>query len=80
VDLIINNDYEIIRLYCITIGNSPIIVGLLWLRKHNLNINWKEGHITFDLARCTKEYLVILPHTITMAEEKAIGEYYWDNA
>jgi hypothetical protein len=72
----INNHYETIRLYCITIGNLPIIVGLPWLRKHNPNINWKEGHITFDSARYAKEYLITSPHAIIVAKEKAIGEYY----
>jgi hypothetical protein len=76
----INNHYKTIRLHCITIGNSPIIVGLLWLRKHNPNIDWKEGRVTFDSARCAKEYLVISPHAIMVAEEKAIGEYYPDTA
>jgi hypothetical protein len=76
----INNHYKTIRLHCITIGNSPIIVGLLWLRKHNPNIDWKEGRVTFDSARCAKECLVISPHAIMVAEEKAIGEYYRDTA
>jgi predicted aspartyl protease len=58
VDLTINNHYETIRLHCITIGNSPIIVGLPWLRKHNPNIDWKEGRVTFDLPKCVKECLV----------------------
>jgi predicted aspartyl protease len=80
VDLTINNHYETIRLYCITIGNSPIIVGLPWLRRHNPSINWKEGCVTFDSARCAKECLAMSPHAITVAEEKAIGEYYWDTA
>jgi hypothetical protein len=80
VDLTINNHYETIRLHCITIGNSPIIVGLPWLRKHNPNIDWKEGRVTFDSARCAKEYLVTSPHAITVAKEKAIGEYYRDTA
>jgi hypothetical protein len=78
VDLTINNHYETIRLHCITIGNSPIIVGLPWLRKHNPNIDWKEGRVTFDSARCAKECLVTSPHAVTVAEEKAIGEYYRD--
>jgi hypothetical protein len=80
VDLTINNHYETIRLHCITIGNSPIIVGLPWLRKHNPNIDWKEGRVTFDSARCAKECLVTSPHAVTVAEEKAIGEYYRDTA
>jgi hypothetical protein len=76
----INNHYETIKLHCITIGNSPIIVGLPWLRKHNPNIDWKEGHVTFDSARCAKECLVTSPHAIMVAEGKAIGEYYQDTA
>jgi hypothetical protein len=39
VTLTINDHWEEIKLYCITIGNLPIIVGLLWLWKHNPNIN-----------------------------------------
>jgi hypothetical protein len=78
VDLMINNYYKTIRLHCITIGNSPIIVRLPWLRKQNPNIDWKEGRIMFNSARYAKEYLVTLPHTIMVAKEKAIGEYYWD--
>jgi hypothetical protein len=74
----INNHYEIIRLHCITIGNLPIIVGLPWLRKHNPNIDWREGRVMFDSARCAKECLVTSPHTIMVAEDKVIGEYYRD--
>jgi hypothetical protein len=78
VDLTINNHYETIKLHCITIGNSPIIVGLPWLRKHNPNIDWKEGRVTFDSERCARECLVTSPHAVMVAEEKAIGEYYRD--
>jgi hypothetical protein len=74
----INNHDKTIRLHCITIGNSPIIMGLPWLRKHNPNIDWKEDRVTFDSARCAKECLVTSPHAVTVAEEKAVGEYYRD--
>jgi hypothetical protein len=80
VELTINNHYETIRLHCITIGNSPIIVGLPWLKRHNPNIDWREGRVTFDLVRCTKEYLDTSPHAMTVAEEQAIGKYYRDTA
>jgi hypothetical protein len=80
VDLMINNHYKAIRLHCITIGNSPIIMGLPWLRKHNPNIDWKVGHVILDSARCARECLVTSPHAVTVAEEKAIGEYHQDTA
>jgi hypothetical protein len=76
--LMINNHYKTIRPYYITIRNVPIIVGLLWLRKYNHNINWREGHVTFNSTRYAKEYLVTSPHATTVSEEKAMGEYYSD--
>jgi hypothetical protein len=50
------------------------------LRKHNPNINGREGHITFNLTRYAKQYLTTSPHAITVSEEKATGEYYRDTA
>jgi hypothetical protein len=52
INLTINNHRETIKLHCIMIGNSPIIIGLPWLKKHNPNINWKEGRVTFDSKKC----------------------------
>jgi hypothetical protein len=80
VELTINNHHETIRLHCITIGNSPNIIGLPWLKRHNPNIDWREGRVTFDLTKCTREYLDSSPHATTVAEEQAIGKYYWDTA
>jgi hypothetical protein len=78
VELTINNHHETIRIHCITIGNSPIIIRLPWLKRHNPNIDWREGWVTFDLVRCTREYLDTSPHAMTVAEEQAIGKYYRD--
>jgi hypothetical protein len=68
-----NNHHETIKLHYITIGNSPIIVGLPWLKRHNPNIDWKEGRVIFDSTRYAREYLNASLHTTTMAEERAIG-------
>jgi hypothetical protein len=80
VELTINNHHETIRLHCITIGNSPIIIRLPWLKRCNPNIDWREGRVTFDSVRCAREYLDTSPHATTMAEEQAIGKYYRDTA
>jgi hypothetical protein len=69
VELTINNHHEVIRLHCITIGNSPIIIGLLWLKRHNPNIDWREGWVMFDLMRYARECLDTSLHAMTMAEE-----------
>jgi hypothetical protein len=80
VDLTINNHYETIRLHCITIGSAPIIIALPCLRKHNPNIDGREGHVTFNLTRCAKECLTTSPHATTVSKEKSTGEYYRDTA
>jgi predicted aspartyl protease len=72
VQLAINNHRETIELHCITIGNSPIIVGLPWLKKHNPKINWREAKVSFDCEKCAKECLDTSPHAKTIPEEKAI--------
>jgi hypothetical protein len=68
VTMVIKDHREDMRLHCITIGNSPIIIGLPWLWKHNPNIDWKEGKITFNLEKCRKNYLPTSPHTMTIPE------------
>jgi hypothetical protein len=75
VTLTIDDHREEIKLHCITIGNSPIIVGLPWLRKHNPNINWKEGRVTFDSEKCGKTCLAASPHATTITEKRAEAEY-----
>jgi hypothetical protein len=75
VTLTINDHREEIKLHCITIGNSPIIVGLPWLRKHNPNINWKEGRITFDSEKCGKTCLAASPHATMITEKRVEAEY-----
>jgi predicted aspartyl protease len=75
VTLTINDHWEEIKLHCITIGNSPIIVGLPWLQKHNPNINWKEGRITFDLEKCGNTCLTTSPHATMITEKRAEAEY-----
>jgi hypothetical protein len=76
VKLKINNHHETIKLHCITIGNSPIIVGLPWLKRHNPNIDCKQGQVMFESTRCARECLDTSPHTTMMAEERTIGQYY----
>jgi hypothetical protein len=68
VTMVINDHKEEIRLHWITIANSPIIIRLLWLWKHNPNIDWKEGKITFDSEKCGNNCLPTSPHTMTVPE------------
>jgi hypothetical protein len=75
VTLTINDHQEEIKLHCITIGNSPTIVGLLWLWKHNPNLNWREGRIIFDSEKCRKTCLAASPHATMIIERRVEAEY-----
>jgi hypothetical protein len=43
LDLHINGKKHMERFLITGLGNQKVILGLPWLRKHNLEINWKEG-------------------------------------
>jgi hypothetical protein len=53
-------------------------MGLPWLKKHNPNIDWKEGRLTFNSEKCAKIYLEQSPHARTIPEESAIRQYHRD--
>jgi hypothetical protein len=80
VEVIVNDHQEEIKLHCITIGNSPIIVRLPWLRKHNPTIDWKKGKVIFVSDKCARECLDTSPHARTVPEEQAIDRYHRDMA
>jgi hypothetical protein len=43
LDIQVNSKTNTERFLITGLGNQKIILGLPWLRKHNLEINWKEG-------------------------------------
>ena len=57
VHLTINHHKEDIRLHCNTIGNAPIILGLLWLKLHDPVIGWKNHTVKFHSDHCTEKCL-----------------------
>lgn len=47
---------ELIKFNVLEIGDYDIVLGILWLRKHNPSIDWQSGQITFDRCKCTEQY------------------------
>jgi hypothetical protein len=43
LDLYVNSKTNTEQFLITTLGNQKVILGLPWLRKHNPEINWKEG-------------------------------------
>lgn len=50
------NYSETVYFYVANIGRSDVIIGHNWLEKHNPEINWKTGEITFNqcLSSCER--------------------------
>ena len=76
IHLTINHDEEDIRLHCITIGNAPIILALLWLKLHDPVIGWKNHTVKFHSDHCAEKCLPSSPRANTVPEEKATEQYY----
>jgi len=76
VHLTINHHEEDIQLHCITIGNAPIILGLLWLKLHDPVIGWKNHTVKFHSDHCAEKCLPSSPRVNTVPEDKATEQYY----
>jgi len=76
IHLTSNDHEEDIQLHCITIGNAPIILGLLWLKLHDPVIGWKNHTVKFHSDHCAERCLPSSPRAHTVPQEKAIQQYY----
>jgi len=76
VHLIIIHHEEDIRLHCITIGNTSIILGLPWLKLHDPVIGGKNHTVKFHSDHCAEKCLPSSPRANTVPEEKATEKYY----
>jgi len=75
VYLTVNHQEEDIQLHCITIGNTPIILGLPWFKLHDTVIGWKNHTVKFHSDHYAEKCLPISPKANTVPEEKATEQY-----
>jgi len=71
----INHHEKDIQLHCITIGNAQIILGMPWLKLHDLVIGWKNHTVKFHSDHCAEKCLPSSPRANTVPEEKATEQY-----
>src|SRR3954470_17373672 len=48
----ISGHEETTRLYVTTLGHYPIVLGIPWLRRHNVRIDWQQHLLQFDSPYC----------------------------
>lgn len=61
---------EKIRLFVIKSPHHPIILGLPWLEKHNLDISWTDRQITQWSHNCQQQCLKSLTRTSPLATNR----------
>jgi len=76
VQFTINHHEEDIQLHCITIRNTPIILGLPCLKLHDPVIGWKNHTVKFHLDDYPKKCLPSSPRVNTVPQEKVTEQYY----
>ena len=52
VEMNINNHKEIIPIFITKVGHYPIVLGLPWLRRHDVDISFTKNSLTFNSNFC----------------------------
>jgi hypothetical protein len=64
IDCTISNHYENLIAYVASIGHYPLILGIPWLKKHDMSINFPKMDIQFPLPNCLAHRSKITPTPI----------------
>lgn len=50
----INGHQETLAMFVTKLGHYPIVLGIPWLRRHNVSIDWARNSLTFDSDFCLR--------------------------
>src|SRR5690606_20066798 len=56
-NLTINGHTEAIVIFVTKLGHYPIVLGIPWLRRHDVSIKWSTNTVTFDSDFCLRRCL-----------------------
>lgn len=54
IKMIIDKHEESIPMFVTKLGHYPVVLGLPWLKRHDVSIKWSTGTVTFDSTYCHK--------------------------
>jgi len=72
VHMDISSHREVATFQVANLQNHEVILGMSWLREHNLTIDWNDKRITFNSEPCTTWSVKGSPVTYVIPEEKAL--------
>jgi hypothetical protein len=61
VQCTIGDYYETLTTYLTSLGYYPLILGIPWLKKHNITINFTKNDIQFPSPRYLPHYAIVTP-------------------
>jgi hypothetical protein len=64
LDCTISDHHEKLITYVVSIGHYPLILGIPWLKKHDISINFPKMDIQFPLPNCLAHWSKITPTPI----------------
>ena len=72
VTLIVNKHTEDLCTFVTKLGYYPVVLGILWLRRHNPTINWKDGTLDFESDFCLSNCTLTVTRTygVTLLERR----------
>jgi len=74
VPMDIGSHRELATFQVAKLPNHEVILGMPWLKQHNLRIDWGLGKITFESERCTTWCLKESPTVYEICEDEAREE------
>jgi hypothetical protein len=57
----IGDHYETLTAYLISLGYYLLILGIPWLKRHNIIINFAKNNIQFSLPGYLPHYAMVMP-------------------
>jgi hypothetical protein len=57
----IGDHHETLTTYLTSLGHYPLILGIPWLKKHNITINFTKNNIQFCLPSCLPHHTIVTP-------------------
>jgi hypothetical protein len=61
VQCIIEDYYETLTAYITSLGYYPLILGIPWLKRHDITINFTNNNIQFSSPGCLPYHTIVIP-------------------
>jgi hypothetical protein len=61
VQYMVGDHHETLTAYLTSLRHYPLILGIPWLKRHEVTINFTKNDIQFSFPRCIPHYAIVTP-------------------